>query len=70
MLVLSRKRGEQILVGQDIRITVVKLDSNAVRIGIEAPDGVMIYREELLANLLGDDQPATALDRELALCAS
>ncbi len=70
MLVLSRKRGEQILVGQDIRITVVKLDSNAVRIGIEAPDGVMIYREELLANLLNDDSELPAMDRELALCAS
>jgi carbon storage regulator len=48
MLVLSRKRSERILIGDDIRIIVVKLDKNQVRLGIEAPQGVTIIREELL----------------------
>ncbi len=50
MLVLSRKQGQSIKLGSDVRITVVRIDRNNVRIGIEAPDGVSIYREEILAD--------------------
>lgn len=48
MLVLSRKRMEQIVIGSDIRITIVKLEGGQVRLGIEAPSDVMVLREELL----------------------
>lgn len=48
MLVLSRKRFEGLQIGENIKITVVKIDRNGVRLGIEAPDGVSILREELL----------------------
>jgi carbon storage regulator len=48
MLVLSRKRFEGLQIGDNIRITVVKIDRHGVRLGIEAPDGVTILREELL----------------------
>ena len=47
MLVLSRKLGQRFQVGQDVRITVVKIDRNSVRIGIEAPDDVSVQREEI-----------------------
>ena len=47
MLVLSRKLSQQIVIGQDIRITVLKIDRNQVRIGIEAPRDVCILRKEL-----------------------
>ena len=47
MLVLSRKVGARILVGADVVITVVRIGPNAVRLGIEAPKGVNIAREEL-----------------------
>lgn len=47
MLVLSRKLGQRFEVGTDIKITVVKIDRNSVRIGIEAPDDVKIHREEV-----------------------
>ena len=50
MLVLSRKQFEGIQIGQDIRIKVVKVDRNQVRLGIEAPDHVMIVRDELVAD--------------------
>ena len=49
MLVLSRKQSQQIVIGPDIRITIVKLERNQVRIGIEAPRGVTVLREELTA---------------------
>jgi carbon storage regulator len=48
MLVLSRKLGEQIYVGESIRITVVDIDRGKIRLGIEAPPGVVILRNELL----------------------
>jgi carbon storage regulator len=47
MLVLSRKLGEKIVIGENIRITVVKIDRNQIRIGIEAPGEVPVYREEI-----------------------
>ena len=48
MLVLSRKLGQRFQVGPDVRITIVKIDKQAVRIGIEAPSGLSIYREEII----------------------
>jgi carbon storage regulator len=47
MLVLSRKRNESIVIHGDIRITVVDIRGNQVRLGIEAPDSVGIFRQEL-----------------------
>ncbi len=47
MLILSRKKSERIYIGDGITITVVKIGKNAVRLGIEAPDGTVILREEL-----------------------
>ena len=47
MLVLSRKPGERIMIGDEIAITIVRIGPNAVRIGIEAPRDMNIVREEL-----------------------
>ncbi len=47
MLVLSRKRDESIVIDGNIRITVVSIHGNQVRLGIEAPNSVSILREEL-----------------------
>ena len=47
MLVLSRKLGEKIVIGENIRITVVKIDRNQIRLGIEAPEHVRVFREEI-----------------------
>ncbi len=55
MLVLSRKQSQQIVVGRDIRITIVKIDRNQVRIGIEAPRGIAILRKELTTDRLTAD---------------
>jgi carbon storage regulator len=48
MLVLSRKLGEKIFIGESICITVVDIDRGKIRLGIEAPRDVPIYRQELL----------------------
>jgi carbon storage regulator len=47
MLVLSRKLGEKIIIGDNIVVTVVKIDRNQIRLGIEAPKDVAVYREEI-----------------------
>jgi carbon storage regulator len=48
MLVLSRKPLQQIMVGSDIVITIVKIDRNHVRLGIQAPPDLPILRNELV----------------------
>jgi len=48
MLVLSRKLGEKICIGDNICITVVDIDRGKVRLGIDAPRSVPVYRQELL----------------------
>jgi carbon storage regulator len=47
MLILSRKSNESIIIGDNIRITVASIRGRYVRIGIEAPGNVTIFREEL-----------------------
>lgn len=47
MLVLSRRLGQRFQIGEDVRITIVKVDRNSVRIGIEAPSDVLVRREEI-----------------------
>ncbi len=48
MLVLSRKVGERIVVGDNITITVVRMGNGSVRIGVEAPQDLPIMRQELM----------------------
>ena len=50
MLVLSRKLGEKIFIGDNICITVVDIDRGKIRLGIEAPRDVPIFRQELLGD--------------------
>lgn len=52
MLVLSRKEGECIEIGDGITIMVVKIGGDRVRLGIEAPENVLIHRKELKDRLL------------------
>ena len=47
MLVLSRKESERILLGEDIVLTIVRLSGDRVRLGIEAPNEMLILRAEL-----------------------
>jgi carbon storage regulator len=61
MLVLSRKLNEKIMIDGGIVITVVKIDRNQVRLGIEAPSHVRVFREEIVgARREASDQSVSA----------
>ena len=51
MLVLTRKQNEGILIGSDITVTVINIDGDKIRLGIEAPKTVRVIREELTAEI-------------------
>jgi carbon storage regulator len=56
MLVLSRKLNESIIINGNIRVTVVGLRGNQVRLGIEAPESIAIFRNELFERSRSNDQ--------------
>jgi carbon storage regulator len=61
MLVLSRKLNEKIVIDGGIVVTVVKIDRNQIRLGIEAPGNVRVFREEIIGNARrGADQAVGA----------
>jgi carbon storage regulator len=60
MLVLTRKAGERIVIADNIIVEVLEVQGNRVRIGIQAPQGVTILREELLTGKT--EQPKTKPD--------
>ena len=63
MLVLTRKADEQILIGDDIKITLVRVRGNSVRIGIDAPKDIRIVRGELGLRAT-DDASQPTIERE------
>ena len=66
MLVVSRKIGERIFIGDKVTVTVVKIGNGAVRIGIEAPPEMAIVREELAQQLQLAEQRAVESARQQA----
>ena len=64
MLVLTRKVGERIQIGDDIVITVVRINGTSSRLGVEAPAGMVIVRQELADRAAGqanaETEPAEA----------
>jgi len=64
MLVLTRKPGEKILIGDDIVITVLDARGDSVRIGIDAPRGVKIQREEVVRAVSEANVAASTISSE------
>jgi carbon storage regulator len=58
MLVVSRRIGQSILIGQDIKVFIVKIDGDQVRVGIEAPRTIRVLRRELIAQVENENRRA------------
>ncbi len=59
MLVLSRKKNESIVIGNDISIAVVEIRGDKVRIGIEAPEHIPVHRQEVYDAIQRQNQQAS-----------
>lgn len=58
MLVLSRKTGERTVIAGNIRVVVLEVHGDRVKLGFEGPESVPIHREEVLQRILEADAPA------------
>lgn len=57
MLILTRRVGESLIIGDDVTITVLGVKGNQVRIGVNAPRDVAVHREEILNRMQGEQSP-------------
>ena len=62
MLVLTRKLGQNILIGDEVSVKVIKIESNKVQLGINAPPSVIVYRQELVEKIKHFNQSASRTD--------
>jgi carbon storage regulator len=60
MLILARRPGERVVIGGEILVTVMEVSGNTVRLGIAAPQGVSIYREEIWLAVEEENRAAAA----------
>ncbi len=58
MLVLTRKPGETVMLGEDIQVKIVSVDGDQVKIGIEAPRALKIYRREVYEAIQRENEAA------------
>lgn len=62
MLVIARKKGESVIIGDDIEITVVKVEDGAVKLAISAPKKITILRKELIEEVQEENKKAASVD--------
>jgi carbon storage regulator len=61
MLLLTRKLGENIRIGDDVKITIVEVKGNHVKLGIDAPPSVKVHREEIYERIQEENRRAQAV---------
>lgn len=64
MLIITRKKGQSVMIGDDIEITVSKLDDGSVKLGIQAPRDVTILRKELYEEIENENKEAMKVNLE------
>jgi carbon storage regulator len=69
MLILTRRVGETVMIGDDVTITVLGVKGNQVRVGINAPKHVAVHREEIYERIKREQQSDDAENPKPAECA-
>jgi len=64
MLLLTRKLGENIRIGDDVKITIVEVKGNHVKLGIDAPPSVKVHREEIYERIQEENRRAKGIKPE------
>ncbi|MEN6441044.1 MAG: carbon storage regulator CsrA [Syntrophobacter sp.] len=64
MLILTRKAGESILIGDDIEVVITSIDQNKVKVGIKSPSHIPIYRQELYRKIQEENRGAASIGKE------
>lgn len=65
MLIITRKKGESLMIGDDIEITISKIEDGSVKIGINAPKKITILRKELYEQVKEENRQAINIDMKL-----
>ena len=58
MLILSRKIGEKIMIGEDISVSIIEVRGDQVRIGVDAPKTIKVFRREVFDAILAENKAA------------
>ena len=62
MLIITRKKGESLMIGDDIEIVISKIDDGSVKLGINAPKSVQILRKEIYEEVENENKEARKID--------
>jgi carbon storage regulator len=62
MLILSRKTNEKIMIGDDISVTVIEIRGDQIRIGVDAPKQIKVYRQEVFDLVKAENRAAAAAE--------
>lgn len=57
MLILSRSTGQSIMIGDEVKVTVIEIKGHQVRLGFEAPKDVPVHREEIFLRIKAEKKP-------------
>ncbi len=67
MLILSRRAGESIYIGDNIRVSVLKIQGNQIKLGFDVPENVGVYREEVYNRIREQNQKALDVSNDALL---
>lgn len=71
MLILTRRPGESLYLGENIRLKVLSVQGKQIKIGLEVPDDMPVYREEVYLKIKDENQRALeAMDQDLVMKAA
>ncbi len=65
MLILSRKTNEKIMIGEDIVLTIIEIRGDQVKIGVEAPKSVKVFRQEVFEAIKNENRAAATSSADL-----